>query len=117
MRNVEGGSVQVRLIRSTKNIPTLSLVASIAPEQELNTQTSSSRVLRIRAARSWVNCSRVPPRPALCVASAPLRTERGPVPIGVGGSVSPTPAFSQEWASVGPCHVSTYHRRLPSNEW
>ena len=27
------------------------------------------------------------------------------------------PAFSQEWASVGPCHVSTYHRRLLSNEW
>ena len=27
------------------------------------------------------------------------------------------PAFSQEWAYVGPCHVSTYHRRLPSNEW
>ena len=26
-------------------------------------------------------------------------------------------AFSQEWASVGPCHVSTYHRRLLSNEW
>ena len=26
------------------------------------------------------------------------------------------PAFSQEWASVGPCHVSTYHRRLLSNE-
>ena len=26
-------------------------------------------------------------------------------------------AFSQEWASVGPCHMSTYHRRLPSNEW
>src|SRR4051812_39180932 len=27
------------------------------------------------------------------------------------------PAFSQEWASVGPCHVSTYHRRSGSNEW
>ena len=27
------------------------------------------------------------------------------------------PAFSQEWASVGPCHMSTNHRRLPSNEW
>ena len=26
-------------------------------------------------------------------------------------------AFSQEWASVGSCHVSTYHRRLSSNEW
>ena len=27
------------------------------------------------------------------------------------------PAFSQEWASIGPCHVLTYHRRLLSNEW
>jgi len=27
------------------------------------------------------------------------------------------PAFSHEWASVGLCHVSTYYRRLPSNEW
>ena len=27
------------------------------------------------------------------------------------------PAFSQEWAFVGTCHVSTYHRRLLSNEW
>uniref|UniRef100_M8C7Q1 Pumilio-like protein n=1 Tax=Aegilops tauschii TaxID=37682 RepID=M8C7Q1_AEGTA len=26
-------------------------------------------------------------------------------------------AFSQEWASIGPCHVSTYHSRLLSNEW
>ena len=26
-------------------------------------------------------------------------------------------AFSQEWASVGPCHVSTNHRRLMSNQW
>ena len=25
--------------------------------------------------------------------------------------------FSPKWASVGSCHVSTYHRRLPSNEW
>ena len=25
-------------------------------------------------------------------------------------------AFSQEWASVGPCHMSPYHRRLRSNE-
>ena len=33
MRNVEG----VRLIRNTKNIPMLGLVAFIAPEQELNT--------------------------------------------------------------------------------
>ena len=27
------------------------------------------------------------------------------------------PAFSHEWASVGSCHVSTYHRHLLSNEW
>ena len=27
------------------------------------------------------------------------------------------PAFSSEWATIGPCHMSTYHRRLPSNEW
>ena len=27
------------------------------------------------------------------------------------------PAFSQEWASVALCYVSTYHRRLGSNEW
>ena len=25
--------------------------------------------------------------------------------------------FSPEWATVGPCHVLTYHRRLLSNEW
>src|SRR3954471_16896823 len=41
-------------------------------------QTSSSRVLRIRAARSWVKivvC--VSPRSALCAASAPRQTEKG----------------------------------------
>src|SRR3954467_12143889 len=57
-------------------------VASCAPEQELESiQTSSSRVLRIRAARSWVKslrvCVRVSPRSALCATSAPRRTEKG----------------------------------------
>ena len=27
------------------------------------------------------------------------------------------PTFSPEWTTVGPSHVSTYHRRLLSNEW
>src|SRR3954467_11823590 len=57
-------------------------VASCAPEQELESiQTSSSRVLRIRAARSWVKslrvCVCVSPRSALCATSAPRRTEKG----------------------------------------
>ena len=37
--------------------------------------------------------------------------------IWVGLLIFIGPTFSQEWASVGPCHVLTYHRRLPSNEW
>jgi hypothetical protein len=23
----------------------------------------------------------------------------------------------RQWATIGPCHVSTYHRHIPSNEW
>ena len=37
--------------------------------------------------------------------------------IWIGLLIFTGPAFSQEWAYVGPSHVSTYHRRLPSNEW
>src|SRR3954463_11681058 len=38
---------------------------------------SSSRVLRIRAARSWVNPSCASPRSALRATSAPRRTKKG----------------------------------------
>src|SRR3954467_6930979 len=69
-------------------------VASCAPEQELESiQTSSSRVLRIRAARSWVK--------SLCVCRLdllfvhpplPAEPKRGSGPIGVrGGRFPPTP--------------------------
>src|SRR3954465_1501112 len=68
-------------------------VASCALEQELESiQTSSSRVLRIRAARSWVK--------SLCVCRLdllfvhpplPAEPKRGSGPIGVrGGRFPPT---------------------------
>ena len=41
MRNVEGVR-KVRLIRNTKNTPTLSLAASVAPEQEFNTHKQAA---------------------------------------------------------------------------
>ena len=79
MRNVEGGS------KAEKHSRSVSLAASVycstqrSRERTQYTQTSSSRVLRIRAARSWVNCSCASPRSALRATSAPRRTKRGSV--------------------------------------
>src|SRR3954470_16341687 len=66
-------------------------VASCAPEQEIESiQTSSSRVLRIRAARSWVKSVCVC-RLDLLFVQPPLPAEprRGSGPIGVRGSRFP----------------------------
>src|SRR3954471_4167734 len=69
-------------------------VASCIPEQELESiQTSSSRVLRIRAARSWVKSLFVCVcRLYLLFVQPPLPAEprRGSGPIGVRGSRFPS---------------------------
>src|SRR3954463_16570722 len=75
-------------------------VSSCAPEQELESiQTSSSRVLRIRAARSWVK--------SLCVCRLdllfvqpplPAEPKRGSGPIGDrGGRFPPTNTHINMW--------------------
>src|SRR6187401_358108 len=62
------------------------------PSAQLNTQLSRSRVLRIRAARTWVKLPARPLRSALCAPSALVpHRQRGSGPIGVrGGQFPPT---------------------------
>src|SRR3954470_3048274 len=70
MRNVEGGGTK-------KHSRSVSLAAGVyCSTQRSRARTqykpqSRSRVLRIRAARTWVNCSCASPRSALRAISAP----------------------------------------------
>ena len=89
MHNVEG--VRFRNL-ITPALGVASTVDLLAPEPRTQYNQGRSRVLRIHAARTWVNCSRArldllfvhPPPPAV--------PKRGSGSIGVRGrSVSPTP--------------------------
>src|SRR3954463_6548546 len=75
MRNEEGERGSIHALSRQQLACT---VAPHAPEQEHNTKPqSSSRVLRILAARSWVNPLCASPRSALRVTSAPAEPRKG----------------------------------------
>ena len=74
MHNVEG--VRIRnMITST--LGAVSTVDLLAPEPRTQYNQGRSRVLRIRAARTWVNCSRVPLDLLFVLPPIPCRTDKG----------------------------------------
>ena len=86
MRNVEGGGEE-----HSRSVSLAAGVYCSTPRSRARTQykpQSRSRVLRIRAARTWVNCSCASPRSALRATLAPAEPKgtRSAGPIGARGS-------------------------------
>ena len=92
MRNVEGGSNRREHSCSVSSAAGVYCSIQRSRARTQYKPQSRSRVLRIHAARTWVNCSCVSPRSALHAIFAPAEPKRARSagPIGARGSVSPT---------------------------